>query len=794
MCGQNVEMDDIFCSVGECGFSGPCNDSVKPQEADVPPGCVAACARTDAMSALCFNDASRRTSEQSLSAILEDCPSNPTHSGNPESSASPPVTSSSPSDRFADAPFDYSTHASKSNFPITASLHESVSHPYAHANVEWSASHYRRQALEEMMKEERRRRRYDRSGHADSMGSIASSSMSLSAGRIPELIGGARGDAHGRNESWASTVSGSSISTTAGAAASMASVNESTRSRFDAKEMNKEGKQEFLLGPDPTFASRTYGYGFPTSDSHTLDMNAFSLESYEKQGVPGSSGPKRFKLGMRNRSTSDGTGLIAQEEQGCNVSMPGASAGKGRKLRRPSFVLREVGSQGQTQSQVHSGLRSASSSSSSSSSTSASASTSIGNDDMKDVLDEIIRMEKGFSLESDKEVSEEERDPLYGKTSVRSNRYPASGLGKASKMDDIPATPMAGVERARELTMQPPPAPKAAGAYATDDTPLPLMRPVSVTSATTPSHQLGHLPSKSLSSLLLPPKDYPEGNWELSPGSGHPTKVRSRPTSVSISGNHRHLRGLSSGQDVLDAIMGQQGQEQEREEDVVTDLVNGGVGKEKRMSRMSREFSPESQARGHKIRRSLTFENTPTGPRFPSGVILGSGGTTPKGMGMGMSLDTPPSAWDSSMSMSSSRRARGKKVLDDSVTRFQFPLRLDTDMGGDGLHAGRPEIKIEGVSGATAGFLAAAHQLDTSDLLTPTQSQFDGAGSDYLTPVNRSSGLNAHTVGTLEPSLFPPTPGKSFAPAGQDHAGLGSGIRFGGLLNTGTNDDQDMEF
>lgn len=708
------------------------------------------------MSALCFNDASRRTSEQSLSAILEDVDNtqHPQHL-----SCSPPSSSSGSSDRFADAPFDYSSgHAGGGNkftFPITHSLHDSVAHPYAHANVEWSASHYRRQALEEMMKEERRRRRHDRSGHADSIASSSSTSVSISAGltgvgRIPELIGGAKGDAHGRNESWASTVSGSSISTSAGLAPSFEAM---SRPKFGFGAGNQEEKQEFLLGPDSTISNKKAGYGLACADQQQLDMNAFSLESYDKQGVPGSSGPRRFKLGMRSRS--DGTTVVPQQEQGGVTQMP---AGKTRKTRRPSFVLREVASQ--------------------SGNPSASASGSIGND-MKDVLDEIIKMEKGFSLDSDKEVSEEERDPLYGRTSVRSNRLPVRSLGVPGRMDEIPATPMAGVERARELTMQPPPAPKAAGAYTTDDTPLPSMsmRPVSVSTAhldVTPSRELGHLPSRSLNSLLLPPKDYPEGNWELSPGSGHPTKVRSRPTSVSVSGNHRHLRGLSSGQDVLDAMMAGQ------EDDVVTDLVNGaGLGKEKRMSRMSREYSPESQARGHKIRRSLTFENTPTGPRFPSGAT-----STPRGMGM--SLDTPPSAWESSLS--SSRRARGKKVLDDSVTRFQFPRRIDTDLSTD--EGGRPEIKIDC---APVGFLAAAHQLDTSDLLTPTQTHFEAVGGDYLTPSNRSSASEGHPVGALEPSLFPPTPGKSFTPAGQEQTGLGAGIRFGALLKTGANDDQDME-
>jgi len=227
----------------------------------------------------------------------------------------------------------------------------------------------------------------------------------------------------------------------------------------------------------------------------------------------------------------------------------------------------------------------------------------------------------------------------------------------------------------------------------------------------------------------------------------------------------------------MDIIMGQ--------EDVVGALAS--ETKEKRMSRVSRELSPESQARGHKIRRSLTFENTPTGPRFPSGVILGSVGSTPRAMGM--SLDTPPSAFSS---MSSSRRARGKKVLDDSVTRFTFPLRLDTSIQEVATPLDGPEIRIDGSAAGEYKTLAAPLEFDSADLLTPTQSHFDTA-SDYLTPQNRSSGSKLSEGGALEPSLFPPTPGKPDVLAGQDHAAFGAGIRLGAFLRSNEQEDHDME-
>jgi len=713
------------------------------------------------MSSLCYNDVSSRSSSvHSLSAIMEH-----PQSQNPQSCSPPSSSSGSPSDQFADAPFDYSGLQNQAQqqgkggfqFPHVASLHEGVSHPYAHANVEWSASHYRRQALEELKKEERRRRRQRRSENKVESIEASGSGSTLSAigGRVPELIGGAREAAdHGRNESWASTLSGSSISTSAGLT-SAGLHKKDMRSATDG--IKEDRREDLLLGSALSINDQAdhhkFGRGLLNSNG-SIDMNAFSIEAYEKQGVPGSSGPRRFKLGMRNRATSEGTSSIAQtsaphEMIGTSIGGFGANA-KMRKGRRPSFVLREVGNN---------------------------HANSVGSD-MKEVLDEIIRMEKGFSLESDREMSEEEKDPLYGRTSVKASTQigePLSSFGAGI----IPATPMAGVERARELTMNPPPAPRASSiSYSMLDTPLPPARSISDSNLnTTPSHQLGHLPSKSMSSLLLPPKEYPEGNWQLSPGSGHPTKVRSRPTSVSLAGSHRHLRGLSSGQDVMDIIMGQ--------EDVVGALAS--ETKEKRMSRVTRELSPESQARGHKIRRSLTFENTPTGPRFPSGVILGSVGSTPRAMGM--SLDTPPSAFSS---MSSSRRARGKKVLDDSVTRFTFPLRLDTSIQEVATPLDGPEIRIDGSAAGEYKTLAAPLEFDTADLLTPTQSHFDTT-SDYLTPQNRSSGSKLSEGGALEPSLFPPTPGKPDVLAGQDHAAFAAGIRLGAFLRSNEQEDHDME-
>lgn len=768
------------------------------------------------MSSLCYNQpqaesntvsSSRSSEPASLFAILEDSTS--TSDVDPHSQPSPSPSSgtstSGSSDRFADAPFDGMITSSSHGLNHITSVHETPSHINVNA-IEWSASHYRRKALAEelLKKDERRRHRRQRREQSNSGGGFGSMSSSSSNNfnshhhRVPDLIGGA--SIHGRNESCASTISASSVSTL-GATASHSAPN---LARIDAGRKWFEDDNDLVTIRTHKLTNVRKTPSPLLAPIPLLDPEAFSLDVYDKQGVPGSSGPRRFKLGLGRRG-SEGTNIFghgnnpsnyyaaSSESTALSTAAGGfGSTAKPRRGRRPSFILRDVASNSAPASHTL-------------------AYTQATNDhDMKDVLEEILKMEEAFTLDSSANNHIEETKPATRN----------AGL--------VPATPVAGMERARELNMNPPPAPlRTSNSYpqglqdtplnssASDDTNLPYMENTPGLTRTP-----GHFPSRSLNSLLLPPKDYPEGNWQLSPGSGHPTKIehdnRGSGGSVSLSRSHRHLRGLSNGQDVMDALM-------RSSHSPNPDSCNAPSQSRVSSWRSSRELSPDSQAKGHRIRRSLTFENTPTGPKFPSGVILGSTNSN-NGNGTSDGKATTPRPHNSQsmngfqtsdesdcgggLSSGWARKQKARKVLDDSVTRFQFPLnsaasKSDTCEQFDvptSIVIDEPRQDTMPDEASSLGLLGLPRTgltLDTSDLPTPTweKMQFDRTPTEsshpfglsaqppsaYLTPSHRS-GHKLSDGGSLQPSLLPSTP-----------VNEAQGPALGEALGGWEDVDQDME-
>lgn len=567
------------------------------------------------------------------------------------------------------------------------------------------------------------------------------STRSTSTSRLPDLIHSRPGLAHAhahtydnsdhrRNESWASTISGSSISTSA-ALSRNGSRKIGAGVGVEFGEVIRECEEEDGGGVE-SLRSGAGGTGYGSSGmGRGMFMDSFSLESYEKEGVPGMSGPKRFKCNPAG-GARHGHGECGSASSTIAASNAG-SAPKARKGRRPSVIVREESM----------------------------GSFAAGGADMRDVLDEILKMEKSFQVESDREMSmsEEERDPLYGRTSVPRRRK--SVAVRRERVDSpleggrgvVPATPMTHMRRA---SLVPPPAPmRASKSYPAPYPDIPLLeeserRPSIGYIFPIPAHHSGHTPSRSEPlGPLLPPKDYPEGNWELSPGSGHPTKITHKPTtSTSISIAHTHLRNLSSSSELIRAVS--------RE--------SSGSG---RYSAPEMSPEPVPPAR-HRVRRSLTFESTPTGPRFPSDSLIVSGlaaDGTPTFEGAGMTLDTPPTAL-----VNLSRRSR-RRVVDDSVTRFQFPLRIETsaerlkavEIPKDLITPTHIHIKVDAAPGKITG-----RNIEGADAITPTQGYFGQDGyfppalNPYIQPASRFA--QPAPVGLLQPSALPATPVQTRAP------------------------------
>ncbi len=593
-------------------------------------------------------------------------------------------------------------------------------------DVEWSASHYRRVAHEEMRRDERREERRRR--RRERMNGIASASSSVGSRGIPDLIGGyAYGHGiHSRDSSittvsstFSSLVSSGRVSQTPSLSSSVSSHfstnlslsrNASTTSKKKASakptgfagimESDEDGDAREWVVPmveeeeaedsgDDVFDGRRPGLDLRT-------VNVFS-EAY-KVNISRQAG-EAMRFGARAPTPLAATGRSRKGRTNTNGSRSKVNAAPTSTAGRPGYH-RQQRSQG-----LEFGLG--------------------------DVLDEIIKMEQGFHIESEEDSTDEGvflPSPAFQPPTItsrlRGGYKDASAAQPPMRFASTapPKTPPAAIMIDKRDTMIPPPAPMRAGHHLGDANipPSPSFPIPAVTSAaTTRRASQSSIAPPAFASRHMPTFSEPNACYSpLAPGSSPAPKFDALP---------------------------------------------------------ARSSSP--------IRRSLTF--TPTaasisvfGCRPPSIVVFDRSETPTKnsiGRALDMQVDTPPMSMrrtvDPSRSSSpSAHRSRRPRVdSSDSVLRFQFPKSLNvTPMN--------PKFAVTTSS--------------PDDTYTPTQSQqptLPSSSSIVVPPSRLQPALfpSSPFGNGTPPFATPPQGGPLHAPT--------SGVRLGVLCGSGNDEDEDVD-
>jgi hypothetical protein len=383
--------------------------------------------------------------------------------------------------------------------------------------------------------------------------------------------------------------------------------------------------------------------------------------------------------------------------------------------------------------------------------------------DMQDVLDEIIMMEKGFHVNSS--GSEQETDGEVESEAERGVRGSkgTSLLGSQSR----PRTPLLGMEANQRKSIILPSAPLRSAHHSNDYSCMPTPAQPLVSAASinlSRMSRVSHMPSRSEPSL---------DTWGriLDPSE---TLMSQLPSAFE------------------DAI------EEEAEHD--TGRFSLAEGR--------RSFARRSRS---EIRRSLTFA-PPTGYRASLLASIREG-STPKPHSLrtpvAIMADTRKRRGSLCVSMAASATDvrlgahpyRRSVLVDDSVTRFQFPRTSVAEAMGNAVGAASLTVDTTVARSLSSRKSVLLEPLliesdpttpvESMEINTPTAPDFSQAGQQHAVPLKATVGESQ-----LAPSLFPASSSPVEAQENNKAVTLAphSGLRLGVLLGSGVDDRDDDDW